>query len=110
MAFKGLKYMLFSTFRFLKSAVVDGTSLLRKNESEEEGVVDRQVAPPEIIFRNMKISSAIFGVLFLLCVAGVFFYTKSSAIAGVHFMLLAVFFGYKLVQVSNDILNFPRKK
>lgn len=108
--FGGMKYMFSSAFRFVKHSATDGAKLFKK-QNEDPGTQDEPVvADDKTIVRNMVISRAVFGFLFLLCVLGVVAYTENSAIAGGHFLLLVVFFGFKFLQVNKDLTNFTEGK
>lgn len=102
----GIKYMLGSMLKFVSHSATDGSRLFKGQQtSEAEEQVDTKV-DSATIKKNMKIACAIFGTMMTLCINGVLFYTSTSAIAGGHFLLLAVFFGYKFWQSSNDLMNF----
>ena len=99
--------MFSSAFRFMTHSATDGAKLFKKNDvqTDEQGEPEK-IADDKTILKNMTISRIVFGVLFLLCVLGVVTYTENSAIAGGHFLLLAVFFGFKFLQVNKDLTNF----
>lgn len=102
----GIKYMVKSMAKFVSHSATDGSRLFKdKKESDDSGNIEITVSRATII-KNMKVACAIFGAMMTMCVIGVLYYTKTSTIAGGHFLLLSIFFGYKLWQCSNDLMNF----
>lgn len=102
----GIKYMVGSMMKFVSHSATDGSRLF-KNEKQSESTEPTEVeVDSSTIRKNMKIACSIFGAMMTLCVIGVLYYTRTSAIAGGHFLLLAIFFGYKLWQSSNDLMNY----
>jgi hypothetical protein len=103
--FSGLKYMLKSSFKFVSHSATDGARLFKDDETDNQETPAIDV-DNKTIRKNMLVAKVLFGVAFLLCVLGVVFYTENSTIAGGHFLLLAVFFGFKFLQVSKDLMAF----
>lgn len=102
----GIKYMFKSMLKFVSHSATDGSRLFKnekQSENTEQTIVEVDSAT---IKKNMKAACVIFGVMMTMCVVGVLYYTPTSTIAGGHFLLLSVFFGYKFWQCSNDLMNF----
>lgn len=110
--FSGFKYMFRSMFRFFKHSTTDVAKAFKSAPTESvEGEIEPQVEVVDrnTIIRNMEVSRIVFGALLMLCVLGVVFYTDHSLLAGGHFLLLVLFFGFKFLQVSKDLTEFKEE-